>query len=179
MASARWTAANTTWRPMPPSPFAEHEVANGRNTHEAACHHARRAKPLPGQLTRGDFQVIADPKKAGRSRLILRFRETGAVEPAPHAGGLELLTSEESLLFVWVLVKARPDGAVESSPTSTPDVPGSLTSTRGERDGRPRPPSSAGRRNGRGGAPFKRGGRADGAAGGSPPPASRRRRRRT
>jgi transposase len=51
--------------------------------------------------------------RATVNRLIRRFRETGSVEPAPHAGGMEPLIPEESLLLVWELVQARPDGTVE------------------------------------------------------------------
>jgi len=62
------------------------------------------------------WDQIAATFRVGRAtvnRLIRRFRETGSVEPAPHAGGVEPLVSEEGLLEVWELVQERPDRTVD------------------------------------------------------------------
>jgi transposase len=64
----------------------------------------------------GSWEELAATFRIGCAtvnRLIRRLRETGSVEPAPHGGGLEPLIPEESLMAVWELVQARPDGAVD------------------------------------------------------------------
>lgn len=64
----------------------------------------------------GSWEELAATFRIGRAtvnRLIRRFRETGSVEPAPHAGGPGPLIPEESLLAVWELVQDRPDATVE------------------------------------------------------------------
>jgi transposase len=66
--------------------------------------------------TYSSWEEIAETYGVGRAtvnRLIRRFRATGSVAPAPHAGGLEPLIPEEKLLEVFELVQEQPDRTVE------------------------------------------------------------------
>lgn len=65
--------------------------------------------------TYSSWKEIAETYGVGRAtviRLIRRFRATGSVAPAAHAGGLEPLIPEERLLE-FELVQEQPDRTIE------------------------------------------------------------------